>query len=84
VSVVGGKLAFVPTPEEVIPRDVVVGEESRLRALLVAEGFDHSVDHGVEGVASHWQRQDRDAPRAQAPASGRVEVRRRRVACHVQ
>jgi hypothetical protein len=43
-SVVGGKIAFVPAPEEVIPRDVVVGEESRLRALLVAEGFDHSDD----------------------------------------
>jgi hypothetical protein len=45
-SVVGGELAFVPAPEEVIPRDVVVGEESWLCALLVAEGFDHSADLG--------------------------------------
>jgi hypothetical protein len=83
-SIVGGELAFVPAPEEVIPRDVVVGEESRLRVLLIAEGFDHSVDRGIEGIASHWRRRDRDAPRAQASASGRAEVRRRRVARHVQ
>jgi hypothetical protein len=51
--------------EEVIPRVVVVGEESRLRALLVAEGFDHSVDRGVKGIA-YWRRWDRDAP----PRSG--------------
>jgi hypothetical protein len=50
-SVVSGELAFVPAPEEVIPRVVVVGEEYRLCALLVAEGFDHSVDRDVKGVA---------------------------------
>jgi hypothetical protein len=82
-SVVGGELTFVPAPKEVIPCIVVVGEECRLRALLVAEGFDHSVDRGVEGVA-HWRRRDRDTPRAQALASGCAQVRRCRVARHVQ
>jgi hypothetical protein len=51
--------------------------------LLVAEGFDHLIDRGIEGIA-HWRRQDRDAPRAQAPASGCTEVRRRRVARQLQ
>jgi hypothetical protein len=34
--------------------------------------------------SAHWRRRDQDAPRAQALASGRAEVRRRRVARRVE
>jgi hypothetical protein len=50
-SVVGGELPFVPAPEELVPRRVVVREEARIHALLVVEGFEHLVDRDVEGVA---------------------------------
>jgi hypothetical protein len=50
-AIIGGKLPFVPAAEEFVPRQVVVGEEARLRALLVAHRLKHLVDGGVEGSA---------------------------------
>jgi hypothetical protein len=60
-AVVGDEFPFIPTAEELVPCRVVVGEEARLRALLVAHRFEHLVDGGVEGGA-HWRRRDRDTP----------------------
>jgi hypothetical protein len=62
-AVVGGEFSFVPAAEDLVPCRVVVGEEARLHALLVAHHFEHLVDGGVEGGA-HWRRRDRDASRA--------------------
>jgi hypothetical protein len=70
-------------PEECLPCLVVVRVEARIRALLVAHHLQDLVDGGVEGGA-HWRQRDWDAPPAQAPASGRAEVLRRRVAGHVE
>jgi hypothetical protein len=50
-AIVGGEIPFVPAPEELVPRRVVVGEEARLRALLVAHGFEHLVDGGIKDGA---------------------------------
>jgi hypothetical protein len=57
--VVGGEFVLVPLPEEVCPRLVVVGVESRLGALLVAEGDEHRVDLRLEGGTFDWRRRDR-------------------------
>jgi hypothetical protein len=73
-AVVHRQLAFVPTPEERGPRLPVVGVEARIGALLVGHHLDDLVDGGAR-----WRQRDRDAADAQAPSSGRAEVRR----CHV-
>jgi hypothetical protein len=50
-AIIGGELPFIPASEEFVPRQVVVGEETRLRALLVAHRLKHLIDGGVEGSA---------------------------------
>jgi hypothetical protein len=74
---------FVPSPEERVPRRIVVRVEARVGSLLVAHALDDLVDGGVEGGA-RWRRWDRDAARTQTPSSGCVEVGRRWVAHHVE
>jgi hypothetical protein len=82
-AVVRDEFMLIPVPEERRPRRVVVRVEALLGALLVAHPLQDLVDGVIEGGA-HWRRRDRDAPRAQAPASGRAEVGRRRVARRIQ
>jgi hypothetical protein len=61
-TVVRCEFSFVPETEELVPGIVVVCAVPLLRALLVGEGDQHSIDSGIELVASHRKRRDRDPP----------------------
>jgi hypothetical protein len=47
-AVVGGELAFIPSPEECVPHRIVVRVEARVGALLVAHALEDLVDGGIE------------------------------------
>jgi hypothetical protein len=52
-AIVGGELAFIPSPEERVPRWIVVRVEAWVSALLVAHALEDLVDGGVDDV--YWR-----------------------------
>jgi hypothetical protein len=75
-AVIRRQLAFVATVEERRPRLPIVGVEAWIGELLVRHGLEDLVDGSIVG-GSRRRRRDRDTTGAQAPSSGRPEVRRR-------
>jgi hypothetical protein len=64
-AIIGGELAFVPSPKECVPHRIVIRVEARVSALLVAHALEDLVEGGV-GIGTP------SAPRRQPPGAWKL------------